>query len=137
MNRRELLVGAGALAVAAAAHAAPKDKPAESANPLLDAALDCQKKAEACLTHCLTMLGNGDSSMAACAVAVRETLATSRALATLAAAGSKHLKELARVCAAVCKDCEAECKKHADKMVPCKECGESCARMIAEVAKLG
>src|SRR5689334_16706028 len=105
MNRRELLVGAGAVALAAAAHAAPgTNKPAEGGNALADAAWDCQKKAEACLTHCLSMFAAGDTSMAACAAAVRETLATSGALATLAAAGSKHVKALAKVCVDVCKD---------------------------------
>lgn len=135
MNRRELLVGAGAVALAAAAHAAPtKDKPA--AGGLLEASMDCQTKAELCLTHCLTMFAAGDTSMAACAATVRETLATSRALATLAAANSKHLNSLATVCAAVCKDCEAECRKHQAKMAICRECADACAKMIAEVARL-
>ena len=131
MNRRELLVGAGALALAATAHAAPpKDKPAEGGGALGDAAVDCQKKAEACLTHCLNMFAAGDTSMAACAAAVRETIATSAALATLAAAGSKHAKALAKVCADVCKDCEAECRKHQAKMPVCRECADACAKMI-------
>jgi Cys-rich four helix bundle protein (predicted Tat secretion target) len=134
MNRRELLVGAGAVLVAAAAQA---DKPAaasSSSHSLMDAALECEKKAELCLSHCNMMFG--DTAMAACAASVRETLATSHALATMAAAGSKHLKELAKVCAAVCKDCEAECRKHEAKMAPCKECADACAKMIQEIAKL-
>jgi len=130
MNRRDWLVGAGAVALAAAAHAAPKDKPAQEGNPLVDATFDCQKKAEACLTHCMTMFAAGDTSMAACAAAVRETIATSGALATLAAAGSKHAKALAKVCADVCKDCEAECRKHQAKMAVCRECADACAKMI-------
>jgi Cys-rich four helix bundle protein (predicted Tat secretion target) len=129
MNRRELLVGAGAIALAsAAAHAAPPK--AEGGNALADAAVDCQKKAEACLTHCLMMFAGGDTSMAACAAAVRETIATSAALATLAAAGSKHVKALGKVCADVCKDCEIECRKHAAKMAVCRECADACAKMI-------
>jgi Cys-rich four helix bundle protein (predicted Tat secretion target) len=137
MNRRDWLVGAGAVALAAAAQAAPKEKPApEGGNPLLDATFDCQKKAEACLTHCMTMFAAGDTSMAGCAAAVRETIATSRALASLAAANSKHTKELAKVCADVCKDCEAECRKHQAKMSVCRECADACARMIQEIARL-
>jgi Cys-rich four helix bundle protein (predicted Tat secretion target) len=136
MNRRDLLVGAGAVALATAAKAAPKEKPAQEGNSLVDAAFDCQKKAEACLTHCLNMFAAGDTSMAACAAAVRETLATSRALATIASANSKHTKDLAKVCADVCKECEAECRKHQAKMNICRECADACARMILEVARL-
>ena len=123
------------MAVTAVAKAAPKDKPAPEGNPLVDAAFDCQKKSEACLTHCLTMFAAGDTSMAACAAAVRETIATSGTLAALAAANSKHTRDLAKVCADVCKDCEAECRKHA-KMSACRECADACARMIQEVARL-
>jgi Cys-rich four helix bundle protein (predicted Tat secretion target) len=137
MNRRDLLVGAGAVALtAAAAKAAPKEKGAPEGNPLIDAIFDCQKKAEACLTHCMMMFASGDTSMAACAAAVRETIATSRALASLAAANSKHTKDLARVCSDVCKDCETECRKHQAKMAVCRECADACARMIQEVARL-
>ena len=137
MNRRELLLGAAAVAIASRAKAAPKDKPAEGGNALLDATVDCQKKAELCLTHCLAMFAAGDTSMAACAAAVRETLATSRALETLAAANSKHQKDLAKVCAEVCKDCEAECRKHQAKMTVCRDCADACAKMIQEVGRLG
>jgi Cys-rich four helix bundle protein (predicted Tat secretion target) len=135
MDRRELLVGAGALALASIARGAPKDKPA-AAPSLVDVASDCERKAEACLTHCLMMFSSGDTSMAACAAAVRETLATSHALVTLASANSKHLKEQAKVCAAVCKDCEAECRKHEAKMAVCKECADACAKMIAAIDKM-
>ena len=59
------------------------------------------------------------------------------ALLALAAAGSKHLKSMARTCAEICRDCEAECRKHADKMPVCRDCAEACAVMIKETAKLG
>jgi Cys-rich four helix bundle protein (predicted Tat secretion target) len=134
MDRRELLVGAGALALASIARGAPQAKAA--APSLTEAASECERKAEACLTHCLMMFASGDTSMAACAATVRETLATSHALATLAAANSKHAKELAQVCKAVCKDCETECRKHEAKMAVCKECADACAKMIAAVDKM-
>lgn len=141
MKRRDVLVGAGALALAAVAKAAPP-KTAEphhhdAANqPLVDAAADCMKKGEACEQHCLTLLGGGDTTMAGCAIAVRDMLASVRGLFSLAASGSKHTRALAQVCAAICKDCEAECRKHAAMHQPCKDCGDACARMQAEVAKL-
>jgi Cys-rich four helix bundle protein (predicted Tat secretion target) len=143
MNRREVLVGAGALALAAVAKAAPKDKPADTmhhhdtaAQPLVDAAADCLKKGEVCQQHCFTLLGAGDTTMAPCAMAVRDMLASVRSLFILASAGSKHTKAVAKACAEICKDCEAECKKHADKHQPCKDCMDACVRMQQEIAKL-
>jgi len=141
MKRREVLVGAGALALAVVAKAAPKDKSAEprpraaGMQPLLDAAADCLKTGETCESHCLTLLGRGDTSMAACGMAVHDMLASVRALLTLASAGSKHARAIARTCAEICKDCEAECRKHAQHP-PCHDCGEACARMQQEIAKL-
>jgi Cys-rich four helix bundle protein (predicted Tat secretion target) len=132
MNRREVLVGAGALALAAVAKAAPKDKSAETQKrgsgmqPLIDASADCLKKGEACESHCFTMLGGGDASMAACAMAVRDMLASARAVMTLASAGSKHTRAVAKARADICKDCEVECRKHAQHP-PCHDCAEACA----------
>jgi Cys-rich four helix bundle protein (predicted Tat secretion target) len=142
MNRRDWLVGAGAVALAKVAKAGPKDKAGEHRHdaapygPLIDAVMECQKRSEACLSHCISMLSTGDTSMAACAVTVRDTLALSNALTTLAAAGSKHTKAFAKLCAEVCRDCEAECRKHQDKMQVCRDCADACAKMNQEVAKL-
>src|SRR3954469_1630848 len=108
MNRREWIVGAGAVALASVAKAAPKDKPAAEhhhdapAGGLVDATADCHKKAELCLSHCIGMLSTGDTSMAACAARVRDTLASSEALLALASAGSKYTKAMAKVCADIC-----------------------------------
>jgi Cys-rich four helix bundle protein (predicted Tat secretion target) len=136
-----MLLGAGAVALLATQAHAKDTKPSgpldKTSNPLLDAAADCEKHAQLCLTHCMSMFAAGDTSMAACAAAVRETLATTPALSVLAAASSKHLKEMAKVCAAVCKDCEAECRKHQDKMTVCRDCADACSRMIAETNRLG
>jgi Cys-rich four helix bundle protein (predicted Tat secretion target) len=142
MNRREWIVGAGALALASVAKAAPKpeqqphhhDAPANTG--LVDAASDCHRKAEACLSHCISMLSTGDPSMGACAARVRDVLSSSEAVLGLAAAGSKYTKPMAKVCADICRDCEAECRKHADKMPVCKDCADACARMIQEIGKL-
>jgi Cys-rich four helix bundle protein (predicted Tat secretion target) len=141
MKRRDVLVGASALALAAVAKAAPP-KPGEAhhhesgALPLVDASADCLKKGEVCEQHCLTLLGSGDTTMASCAMSVRDMLASVRGLLTVASAGSKHTRTLARACADICKDCEAECRKHQDKHQPCRDCAEACARMQSEIAKL-
>ncbi|HEY2743482.1 MAG TPA: Csp1 family four helix bundle copper storage protein [Polyangia bacterium] len=139
MNRREWLVGAGAVVAASVAKAAPKMAEPHAHGPngaLLDVAADCVKKAQACLTHCLGMLSTGDTSMAACAATARDTIASSQALVELAAASSKHLKSMARTCAEICRDCEAECRKHQDKMPICRDCAEACAAMIKEADKV-
>jgi Cys-rich four helix bundle protein (predicted Tat secretion target) len=140
MKRREFIAGAAVLAAASGVKAAPGDKPAaahhdEAYGSLATAAGDCVRRAQACLQHCLVMLGGGDTSLAGCATAVRDTIATGQALETLAAAGSKHAKAMSRVALDVAKACEAECKKHAQHP-PCKACGEACSALIAEINKL-
>lgn len=140
MKRRAFLAaGAGIVAAATSlkANAAPaKSAPAGSLSGVADAASDCVRKGEACLQHCLAMLATGDQSMAACSKTVRDVLATSRALETLAAGNSPHAAALAKVAADVARDCQAECAKHAQHP-PCKECGDACGRLIAAIAKLG
>ena len=130
MNRRDALFATGALLAAGAASAAA-DHSHHHAGPhpwqaVLDTAGICVEKGEVCLTHCIMLMGEGDKTMAACATSVREMLATCRALITLAGAESKFAPKLAALCVDVCKACEAECKKHADKHKACKECMESC-----------
>jgi len=91
------------------------------------AASECVVKGQACLQHCMDMLATGDTSMAACSKTVREMMVYCDALSKAAAQGSKHMKELAKIAMETCKDCEAECRKHAEKHSVCKECAESCA----------
>ncbi|HRH74800.1 MAG TPA: Csp1 family four helix bundle copper storage protein, partial [Zoogloea sp.] len=124
MNRRDALFATGALLAAGAASAAA-DHSHHHAGPhpwqaVLDTAGICIEKGEVCLTHCIMLMGEGDKTMAACASSVREMLATCRALITLAGAESKFAPKLAALCVDVCKACEAECKKHADKHKACK-----------------
>jgi len=143
MNRRELLVGAGAMALGSLALAAGKDKPGEAHHhdhdatyaALAEAAAECVKRGEACTQHCLMMLGTGDTSMAACSLTSRDMLASTRALLTLASAGAKRTKDLAKVCADICRDCEAECRKHPQHAV-CKACADACAHLVEEFGKL-
>ena len=131
MNRRAAHLSTGALLAVGAASAAtdPSHHHQGGAHPwqaVLDTAGICIEKGEVCLTHCIMLMGEGDKTMAACASSVREMLASCRALITLAGAESKFAPKLAALCVDVCKACEAECKKHADKHKACKECMESC-----------
>lgn len=145
MTRRDLLlVGAGAVAletvgvrVAAAAEGAPKaDAPEQTHGAFQRAAQGCVDAGTACLQHCLTLLGKGDTSMAECAHAVNAMLAVCKAIGPLAAADSTHLKSAAPLCLDVCTDCEKACRPHLDHHAVCKACAEACTATIAEAKKI-
>ncbi len=103
---------------------------------IIAASADCLKTGEACLAHCLYLLGNGDKSMAACAQSVNELLATCTALMKLAGQDSRFVPAFAKLAADVCASCEKECRKHADHHEECKACAESCATCVKECRKL-
>ncbi len=138
MDRREVLKSVGAFTMAALASSAIADEHEHmnheahhhhNANPyakLIAAASDCIEKGNLCISHCLELLGDGDKEMAACAKSVQQTLAICSALQKLASQQSSHLGELAKLAAITCKECEDECKKHADKHEECKNCMDAC-----------
>ncbi|MGE0054477.1 MAG: four-helix bundle copper-binding protein [Hyphomicrobium sp.] len=103
---------------------------------LIDAALKCVNKGEVCTNHCITMLGNGDTSLKDCIRTVAAMMPMCEALAKLAALESSHLKDLAKVCSDVCEDCQKECKKHAEHHAACKACAESCQECIDACKKV-
>jgi Cys-rich four helix bundle protein (predicted Tat secretion target) len=144
MNRRELLIGAAAMAVAgvsgstfAAGHEGHEHHHEMSARNtgLIEAASDCVLKAQICLQHCLDLLGQGDKSMAACAKSSSQVEAICAALQKLAAAEAKNLPQMAKLAMDACKDCEEECKK-TDKHPECKACAEACAVCYKECKKI-
>ena len=93
---------------------------------LIAAAGDCVAKGNACLAHCLVLLGEGDKSLADCAKSVNQMLPLCGALQTLAAQGSQYVVGLAKVALESCSECEKACRKHADKHTECKACMEAC-----------
>lgn len=141
MNRREALAITAALAAAVTTTATAADHSHHhgAANaPLLDATAQCMAKGEACLAHCLVLLGQGDKAMGECATAVNQMLAACTALNKLAAQGSRLVKSMAGVAREACSECEAACRKHAEKHAECKacldacvECGKQCKAAIA------
>lgn len=142
INRRDAvtLVAGGAAVMSLAALAEGKGgTPAKAAwtinQPLLDAALECLRAGGTCLDHCVRTLSTGDKSMAECAATVRAMLPLCQAVADLTRLNSPHLKALAAVCAKVCRDCEASCKKHQNHHAECKACMESCQRCALECEK--
>jgi Cys-rich four helix bundle protein (predicted Tat secretion target) len=129
MNRRQILeFGAAAtLATVAGVAIAAVDPHGAGSRyaDLVAATSHCVTAGDACLTHCLTLLGEGDKELAGCAKTVRDTIAACSALRELAAADSPHVKDLARVVSSICGDCEAECRKH-ERHPVCKDCEKAC-----------
>jgi Cys-rich four helix bundle protein (predicted Tat secretion target) len=148
MNRREILelvtavglTATGAAAVAAdsppASHAAHDHAAAGGKySALIAATSECVNTGDACVNHCLMLLGQGDTALAACARTVRDTIAACTALRELAAANSPHVAALAKVVGGICRDCKVECDKH-EKHQVCRECGEACAQCAKECDKV-
>jgi Cys-rich four helix bundle protein (predicted Tat secretion target) len=140
MNRRELLIGTGALVTtlfankalaASTKHGHTYGKKFEN---IIDSGFNCIKKGEACIQHCLVHFG--DASLAECAANVQEMLSICSTLTRFASYESRHLKEYIKVCIQVCNDCEKACRVHENTHVPCKECAEACARCARECEKV-
>jgi Cys-rich four helix bundle protein (predicted Tat secretion target) len=149
LPRRSLIVGGGAalagLGLAAtpvwaqaAKKAAPKKAaaPASPNQPIVDATRRCETVGKICLNHCIRLTKAGDKSIADCMRAVNAMLPVCSAMNRLAALDAKRLKDLAKVCADVCRDCEAECRKHEFHHVECKNCAEACAATVKVLASL-
>jgi Cys-rich four helix bundle protein (predicted Tat secretion target) len=81
------------------------------------------------------MLAGGDKSLLECTATAREMTVVCDGLRTLAAQNSPHLAKYAKLAAEVCKDCEAECRKH-EQHPSCKACADACAACAAECGKL-
>lgn len=141
MNRREVLLGAGAvlattgLSRSQAAAGEHDEHAAHGAqgNALAAAAAGCLSAGEICMEHCLMMLGRGDTSMAQCSQRVHDMLGVMTALLRLSGSNSPRLAALAAVAKDVCKDCETECRKHEDKHQVCRDCADACARTIKAI----
>ncbi len=145
MNRRELLLGAAAMAATAVsgkAFAAEHDHEHMSMNmehdhkstrneKLIASASECVLTGNNCLQHCLVAMGKGEKELAACARSSSQLIAICTALQQLASAESKFLPQMAKLAMDVCKDCEEECKK-TDKHPECKACRDACAACYRE-----
>jgi Cys-rich four helix bundle protein (predicted Tat secretion target) len=143
LTRRNVLVAAAAFASASlaggSAWAAEKHDHATHApqDPKLVEALEaCNSTGRLCVSHCLASFREGDTALAACAAKVHEMLAVCSAMSTLAASNSTYAPGMAAICAKVCQDCSAECKKHAAEHQECKACMEACDRVVPLLKQL-
>ena len=57
------------------------------------------------------------------------------AMNRLATQDAKRLKDLAKGCADICRDCEVECRKHEFHHVECKRCAEACAATVKVLSR--
>src|SRR5262245_46564400 len=138
VSRRSLIAGAATLLAgigqtrAAAAQAAPaKTSPRASPHQgIVEATKRCETVGGACLKHCQRLTRLGDKSLADCMRSVSAMLPVCTAVNRLAQQDAKRLKELAKVCADICRDCEAECRKHEFHHVECQRCAEACAATV-------
>lgn len=144
MERRDMLktvAAAVAGAISSSAMAADHDHHHDHGGPMRNAGLvgstaDCLKAGEACLAHCIYLLGNGEKEMAACAQSVNEMMAVCAALMKLASQDSKWVPAMAKLAADTCANCEKECRKHEKKHPECKACAEACAACLKECKQL-
>ncbi len=149
MDRREFLTGALTATVAAAAAARAEARgagapvaalaaaDAAARDPKLAKAAEtaraCLDTGDACVRHCVDLLGQGDTSLAKCLRTVLDMSAACDGLARLASyadAPTPNLRAYAKVCGDYCRDCAAACKKHADHHAVCKACMESCEECL-------
>jgi Cys-rich four helix bundle protein (predicted Tat secretion target) len=144
MNRREILelVAVAGLAGTTAAQAADAPTAGHEHHDhalkyadLVAATSHCVNKGDICIAHCLTLLGDGEKELAACAKTVEDVVASCNALRQLAAANSPHVAKLAGVVGDICSDCETECRKHEMKHHVCHDCAEACAQCAKECQK--
>jgi Cys-rich four helix bundle protein (predicted Tat secretion target) len=122
-----LLAGVGRAPPALAQKAGAKTSPHQA---VVAATQRCETVGNACLKHCQRLTRLGDKSLADCMRSVSAMLPVSAAMNRLALQDAKRLKELAKVCADICRDCEAECRKHEFHHVECQRCAEACAATV-------
>jgi Cys-rich four helix bundle protein (predicted Tat secretion target) len=141
LPRRDFLLATGAVALgmSQAAQAAEKDHMHHDSGQYADLAHEaqhCVMTGNACLSHCITDLKSGSLELVDCLASVEELVAVCKALGTIAALGSAHVVAMAAVTKDVCIDCEAECRKFADKHDECGACGDACLACIEECDKV-
>jgi Cys-rich four helix bundle protein (predicted Tat secretion target) len=143
-SRRGLIAGAGALLaqlglLGSAWAQAPAAKKSSAKSPhqaIVEATKRCESVGNACLRHCLRLTRLGDKSLADCMRSVSAMLPICVATNRLATLDAKPLQALAKVCADVCRECEAECRKHEFHHVECTRCAEACAATVKVLATL-
>lgn len=139
MERREFMVGMGAMAASAmAAGVAFAEQKAKTVTKtravsaelkaVRDTTAKCIGLGETCMAHCTDYM-EVNHKMADCQRAVMNMLAVCEALNRVAHYNNsdvKMMKALAANCADYCNACAKECEPHAAGMEECKACMDAC-----------
>lgn len=125
----------GAGTVATAAH--ERNDAMEEEDRLQRLLAACHAAGDACLAHCLRLIGQGDTSMADCARSVVIMLPVCEAAVTLAENDSSHLSSMLSICADVCTECMDSCRPHASHHDACARCLQACQEVVSHVRALG
>src|SRR5262245_6395471 len=146
VSRRWLIAATGALATylglggpTGAQPGTAKKSPAAATSPqqaIVAATKRCETVGNICLRHCQRLTRLGDKTLADCMRSVSAMIPICVATNKLASQDAKQLQALAKVCAEVCRECEAECRKHEFHHVECKRCAEACAETVKVLAAL-
>lgn len=112
------------------------DKVMHAHKSLITATEDCISSGNICLDHCIALVADDDTSIAACLKTTRAMLPALEALLSLASSSNANLPAMAKVCLALCEDCRVECEKHAHHHAQCKACMESCEICIEACKKV-
>jgi Cys-rich four helix bundle protein (predicted Tat secretion target) len=127
MKRRDVIAaGTALLTISGSALAQTSHGDHAAVSSLLDAASNCVKVGFVCSDHYLQAFAAGEASLAACARAVDQMMSLCGTLSKLASLNSSYLPAMAKVALIGCRDCETECRKHAEKHALRKACA-ACA----------
>ena len=96
----------------------------------------CESAGQVCLSQCIEALASGDTSMAACAWAVRTMLAVCGAAKTLVQTHSTFAGQQLALCRDVCVACASECAKHKAHHQACGNCASACEDAVEAIDRL-
>lgn len=111
----------------------------DDAKAIAESTEKCISTGKACLAHCAAMLAKGDTSLAECNLAVSNLVAVNEALNSVAHLNSIHLntmKDFAKACSSICKECYDTCEPHIKHHKECADCAEACLACIKTLKKI-
>lgn len=152
MNRRTFIGGVAAASLATVAtqalaheghdhhghhghhHGANKSKNPYEAVRL--AAAECYAAGQNCVSHCIRLITEGDTSMNDCVKSASQMVVLCHALQLLAGQVSALTPAVAKSCIQACKECAAACKQHVGHHEECTACYEACLACIKACEKI-
>jgi Cys-rich four helix bundle protein (predicted Tat secretion target) len=118
------------------AAAAPQSTLGEEETAVIHVLAHCDMAGQACLTHCLELMAQGDATLAACARGVREMLGVCQTGSELIQSRSSLAAAQLAVCRDACGACRAACLPHVDHHATCSACAEACTHAMVAIDAL-